>query len=445
MTVISETGYSEIVFNPGKHKGYEYNYIKDLYVSIALPVIFENNLCVIKCGDTKYIDPNNANRCLDCPQFSIADPSTGACVCQSGYGYINSTCILCTENQYKNEHSNGHCMTCATGKYSLTVGATSDQVRLPCSNGDIITYLNTQKNICVEYPTNSEIDVDIPFIPQRLDCKCNSGYTIDVFEQCSPCTTGKYKMYSGNEPCTKCPDSLGYTLPGAMTIDNCTCLPEYTKNSHKVCVPCEVGRYKTQGGPGTCILCPEVSRNNTLSCKCVQGYTCKNENELCYEYPVGKFKNNNEDSTCNTCKQYSTTAQAASTTTGQCVCNKGYYTHQTLELCYMCIKGKYKDSISNDLCDNCVAGSYGSFDVSSGINVCDKCPAGTFSTKIQSLSQSECIQCVGNTYTETTGSISCMQCPENTVLGINNIGINSCIFNLGFFGPGANNCLECPS
>jgi len=30
MTVISETGYSEIVFNPGKHWGYEYNHIKDL-------------------------------------------------------------------------------------------------------------------------------------------------------------------------------------------------------------------------------------------------------------------------------------------------------------------------------------------------------------------------------------------------------------------------------
>ena len=74
----------------------------------------------------------------------------------------------------------------------------------------------------------------------------------------------------------------------------------------------------------------------------------------------------------------------------------------------MCIKGKYKDSISNDLCDNCVSDSYGSFDVLSGINVCDKCPPGTFSTKIQSLSQSECIQCVRNTYTETTGSTSYM-------------------------------------
>lgn len=74
-------------------------------------------------------------------------------------------------------------MTCVTGKYSLTVGATSDQFCLTYSNGYVITHLNTQENICIKYPTNSEINVDMLSIPQRLDCKCNSGYTIDVFEQ----------------------------------------------------------------------------------------------------------------------------------------------------------------------------------------------------------------------------------------------------------------------
>ena len=85
-----------------------------------------------------------------------------------------------------------------------------------------------------------------------------------------------------------------------MTIDNYTCLLEYTENSHKVCIPCEVAKYKTQGWPGTCMLCPVVSWNNTLSCKCVQGYTRTNENEYFYRCPIGKFKDTNEESTCNT-------------------------------------------------------------------------------------------------------------------------------------------------
>ena len=89
-----------------------------------------------------------------------------------------------------------------------------------------------------------------PVSTSKTACTCNVGYAGVDGGPCEYCAAGTYQ----NEP----PDHTTYT-------------------------PCESGKFKTQGGSGVCLLCPQQSDSapQSINCMCNTGYSGLEEHEEC--------------------------------------------------------------------------------------------------------------------------------------------------------------------
>ena len=295
---------------------------------------------------------------------------------------------------------------------------------------------------CYDCPSNSGSVIGSNHM---IDCKCNSGATGVDGRGCSLCVVGKYKTMTGSAPCNDCVLNSN-SLVGSTSIENCLCNAGFSATDTGLCEACVAGKYKSETGsapctncvPGkysaavgaisdVCQSCPTNTNSIEASgeqsdCTCNMGYT-GNDGGPCETCIAGKYKSETGSAPCTNCVpgQYSAAVGAISnvcqscpTNTNSiegtdeqtdCTCNMGY-TGDNGGPCEACIPGKYKVTLGDATCTNCVAGQYSTaFGATS--DVCQTCPADSDSVQA-SDQQTKCICNSG--YAGLNGG-PCIICP----------------------------------
>ena len=137
------------------------------------------------------------------------NPVSAVCLCDKGWGLVDTECTKCGTGKYKSSIGNSICSACPVNSNS-TVGSTA--------------------------------------------CTCNAGYSSDVNTgECNPCSTGTYKANPGSGGCTPC--STG-TFQANSASTECTECPwgEYTSttgaSSSTLCTKCEFQHHPRSDGGG---------------------------------------------------------------------------------------------------------------------------------------------------------------------------------------------------
>jgi len=144
--------------------------------------------------------------CVDCPKFSTTlQPGTSIsdCICNAGYyGPSADNCLACWKGKYKPDAGSAPCTDCGPGKYSESVGETSESVCLECDAGKYAdTVGSSHATMCTTCPPDSTSPQGSP---RRTACKCSAGFTGADGFPCTACEAGKYKAESGSAACTDC-------------------------------------------------------------------------------------------------------------------------------------------------------------------------------------------------------------------------------------------------
>jgi hypothetical protein len=92
-------------------------------------------------------------------------------------------------------------------------------------------------------------------------CTCNAGSSGPNFN-CTACVTGKYKAFTGSDPCTNCPSETPRSPTGSVKSSDCTgmCLSGFYGNPDATpavpCTPCAAGKFLTTTTvTDTCQVC----------------------------------------------------------------------------------------------------------------------------------------------------------------------------------------------
>ena len=267
-------------------------------------------------------------------------------------------CAACVAGKFKIDSGSGACIDCGSGKYSTTVGATSD--------------------VCQACPTNS----DAPQASnEQTDCTCDAGFTGSDGGACTACEGGKYKSQSGNAPCSICPAGKYKAMAGANTF----------------CDNCEAGTWKASAGIN--LACDHCTAGKYQAASGV--------NTFCEDCEAGKYGDRDRLTGCTECPS-SATSPTGSTSQDQCVkkrCGTGMWGPDGGP-CTPCPSGTYKDVIAPDTtqiaCMGCVPGKYSA----EGSDACTRCPEGTYSTVSLATSSVVCSPCPDNA-NSPAGSAEC--------------------------------------
>jgi syndecan 4 len=144
--------------------------------------------------------------CQSCPTHSSAPPGSDAlenCMCDVGHtGSNGGPCTACEAGKYKSTTGSDDCIDCGPGKYSESVGETSESVCLECDAGKYAdTVGSSHATMCTTCPPDSTSPQGSP---RRTACKCSAGFTGADGFPCTACEAGKYKAESGSAACTDC-------------------------------------------------------------------------------------------------------------------------------------------------------------------------------------------------------------------------------------------------
>ena len=349
------------------------------------------------------------NTCIYvCGQNAIYDISASACVCNPGYGLLNSQCDVCPTNYFI---SQGYCVTCPLN--SVVNSATS---KCECSAG----FFTNQYGICSQKCGTNEV-----YDSASYQCVCLQGLG-KVNGVCTVCPTGTMVTSDGSS-CSQC------TSNEVLSGGKCICKEGYGFNSASVCTLCS----DLPNGfilNGICSVCPNnLVYNNNGGCSCtggkvLQGVTCISQcqadetidsNGNCYTCGINQVISNGQ---CVCITGYSLN------TCGICTlaCSSGQFTFQggcaicPLNTVYKseingcgCPTGYYKDNFG--LCAkvvlraiSCTAGQY--FDSNNG---CVACPG---SCKTCS-SSSVCLTCSTTGYAPNSVGTCAPKCGDGLVIG----------------------------
>jgi len=215
----------------------------------------------------------------------------------------------------------------------------------------------------------------------------------------------------------------------------CQCLPGYTFNANRMCIPCE----RHQDCPGedgptrlcrdnstnlpcicadgfffnrttnTCHQCPEehtcirgerracshVERSGNNQCTCRDGYYRPHTGSECRACPYGAFCVNE---TLHTCPRNKTTTHTHAVSAASCVCAAGYFSvHHANGTCQACALGSYRGlTHSTQTCSDCLAGKT---TMQAGATAEDRCVCNP-GTKTNG---SDCVNCTSTTSVCTGG------------------------------------------
>jgi len=188
---------------------------------------------------------------------------------------------------------------------------------------------------------------------EHSTCICSKGYTNDTSGECVPCAAGTYKVSTGNQTCTDCPEN------------------STSSAGFPACGVCDIGFYSNMSNSNMhCSQCPggKTSAVNSMSaadCACPRGFKEESAN-VCTPCPAGTYE---FDGVCTPCGVQSDAPQGSTQCLcnegsirgpdGLCVCDKEYSLASgntgTTQVCQPCIYNAWKPLIGNTPCYMCGA------------------------------------------------------------------------------------------
>ncbi len=130
-----------------------------------------------------------------------------------------------------------------------------------------------------------------------------------------------------------------------------------------LCRPCGHGRYQSQNGQFSCIMCPvgfttrtkEAITSDECRPECADGQQLDLDGN-CVSCPLGTYRRKGIQLACQDCPVGFTTAKVGSTEAGECslpICTPGNYLNATLNACTPCPRGYYQDESQQTECKEC--------------------------------------------------------------------------------------------
>jgi len=325
-------------------------------------------------------------------------------------------------------------------------------------------------------PPNS---TSILFADSLEDCVCNPGYNRTTEFENQVCVVGQAPYYYLEGVQYACPghgpgkkvttDMLSYK------VEHCVCTPGYfgIAGSTEECEICAVDFYNANYNTTQCLACSANSQNlmigskSAYDCKCEPGYQGQ-DGEACTACPAGKFKSIFGNSSCETCPENTfshtgstscsqcpgnSTSDAESVSINNCLCNAGF-SGVDGGPCVLCAIGKFKDTIVNEACSDCLDNSFSQFEGATSCVSCldssahstgrDRCLCNAGYTQADTVdTRPDCTPCAVNTYQPGSGETSCFECDANANGPEASATPVTCLCNAGFYDIKDHTCEKC--
>lgn len=261
----------------------------------------------VACSAAKYTDTLDALVCTDCP----ADTYTPASLAPWDTRGDCSACAVCnqTTNPAFTDHydaalgGNGcgldqpsSCQACPAAAslfHPTTASQRNKGVRSCVCDAHFYGLIGTACTACPAGQVRPDfLNADTTL----ADCLCAPGFEPDpgAVNLCRQCPIGTYKTYTGDQNCSKCPDTLTTEKTGNANASACVCAPGFAfdgtrcgicpDNLYKTgfnlvqtCTTCSANSFGTQGGTGP------------LDCTCFFGF--EPNATQCLPCPTGKYRN----------------------------------------------------------------------------------------------------------------------------------------------------------
>jgi hypothetical protein len=400
------------------------------------------------CAKGKYTGDSGWYNCIDCHAgTAAANEGTTECTKCGAGKYANEgvnkrgsvLCKLCGTNTYAREPGttelgNQFCTTCEAGKYTQCAG---------CSPLEGASECLTHQEFCVRDTNYCGVSSTNP------QCHCCSGQFLQVdngVRKCLSCPDAQYMDENAHtsDACKTCVEGrYPTTLPGAdwpsavvqvgLGLPNHGAIECVGTLAAVNCSFCSEGKYKQQGGFGTCTECARGRYSDSgfsVCADCLPGkYANVTGAALCIDCAVGKYKEVGGFGVCIDCA-------------------RGHYSANTsASACTDCSAGNYAEVTAATVCTDCAVGKYSGLNASTNASNCVQCPefSSTFATGASrftdcvcfsgySGSPGTCTACLSGTYKDTLGS-SCWECGAGKFSGLAATVCTAC--GAGKYKPGA--------
>jgi len=436
-----------------------------------------NGECVVcltdvDCGLNEYCDANHTCQTACTDEKSSYNKETQKCECNNGHHGApydrdaSSTCFKCGEGSYAKLPQwdedqqkcvcvadttcdgtemcdNGECKPIETCN---TFQATECQTACRVENHEVVytyapvtTYYNNSTSTHKHCGDPNDVAergtwvCDDGYV-KRADGSCKNGCDGFVANTCTTgCTSsGTDAIYTPAAAGTACEVNAVCDGGDAQGVGSCVCDKGYELKDG-VCTAVAANWYKDVIGNAGAKKCTDWRANtvtnstattSTSDCVCNKGYELKSGASSCTAVAQGWYKDvvgNTGAQKCSDWRTNTTTTSTGSTSTSACVCNKGYELKNNA--CTAVAQGKYKDVIGNTGTKKCTdwrANTTTSGTGNTSTNAC-VCKAGYY------LSGSSCTQCAQGYYKDSVGNGGCTQCPSyHTTNGTGKTSSNAC-------------------
>jgi hypothetical protein len=368
------------------------------------------NVPCTSCGDRKStggrIGETTSENC-EC-DYSFRPDADGACVCELGYGLVDSGgCDVCNPGFFKDELNTLPCSSCSSGTWSNTWrSASADDCNL-CAPGrynDDVAQTSPQD--CVECAIGKYLaDADDDAGPSHHDSS----------EDCLSCPEGHYGNAAGATQCHACAVGFYQDQIAAEGIESC-----------QACAPGKLGTRSAATAETMCEACPPGSFSSDSG---VSG--------SCSVCPAGKFNKDSGSSSFSSCMSCEAGTFLSDAGTDPML-------HDGRDDCAPCPQGHYSNSTAASGCTECGAATYNEYEGADSHEYCLPCPAGSIGmAKMVGLdSIDKCIVCDKGTWSDAEGSITdCQECPTGrTTLPLGNSSMIAGLDNVAAFHNAADKC-----
>ena len=403
----------------------------------------------LDCLEGSYSNDMRA-QCANCTEnkttVGVGSVSEQDCVCRAGYEAGQGVaCDSCAAGKYSTR--NGTCTDCDAGLYQPSISGTA------CELCGFENFSASGAASCTSCPSHSTGKYKNN--TEYSDCLCKPGFTGISHDSngCQACDAGKFKANLGSETCKPCDAG---SFQNRTTSSACIpCHPHHW--SHENAIKCQKCLAENTGGlnltswsdceclPGFhAIIYNNTNLKNTTKCEACDAGKFKQQfgyDKNCSYCDIGKYSetlNATKETTCRNCDKNEYSAAGSSSclhcvdfsesinkygNESDCKCKQGYSFSTDPKRCIGCSPGSFKQTISNDACEECPAGTSLAFGNATHRDNCTACTLQQFSQK---------------------GSAQCIECPlHSQTIGLQAL-VTDCLCLPGFTAPDAGHgCSKC--
>ena len=384
---------------------------------VNVSLLNENSHQCLPCPSGYYRNDSGSQGCSPCPPLSVSTSPLASSSCRTIIGAYVSFLT--------NNISNGGSAIlklCPVGTFGINKTFLIMNTKAEVNNSGTSSNMNQTNIPCLPCPYGQS--TMFPGATSEQDCMCDIGFqrnASSISGACSSCPADSVKLNIGFNSCVIgkqvnwLPLSLNNSLfvqlplkeqmflrelsqsrisssllfsqsPVDIFFTNVTtpvdgrgpCPPGWQAWSRKnVCIPCDLGTFKSSDGNGTCSLCPKFTSSrfaggtSELVCECYPGFAWNAIIGTLVSFNNRSLDSVGESSLCNICPTGTFKSQlgnyACSMTS---ICGIAQFAIQTATtstdtVCSACPKGTFKTRGGNEACSTCTS----------------ICPRGQFLTK----------------------------------------------------------------